>query len=225
VSETSAGRLGVGGAYGGLSPDGAAVVGWFRASPPLQALEAFVLVPSSDDALRLERIIVATDDVGWVDLSTEHLDALIGSDAADAATVEGSSALVAARDAIRDEVARRDRVLVLALMVSAMGLACVVVFAGTVAGRRDHGRRRALGATRAQLIALVMAATIWPACSGAALGCLAGLAYLDAQVGHLVDPTFAAAVGVLTVLAFTLASALPAVHASTRDPLRVLRVP
>jgi ABC-type lipoprotein release transport system permease subunit len=45
------------------------------------------------------------------------------------------------------------------------------------------------------------------------------------QLGHFPDPQFPAAVGVLTVAALVVASALPAVIAATRDPLRVLRVP
>jgi putative ABC transport system permease protein len=225
LSETSAARLGLGGAYGTLMPDGITVVGWFRATEPLGALEAFALIPSNDDALRLERIIVAVDDVGWLDLATAHLRDLIGSDAAEVATVEGSPALVEARAAVRDEVARRDRLLVVAIMLVAMALACVVVFTGTIGQRRDFGRRRALGATRVQLTTLVMAGTLWPAIIGAVPGCLVGWVYLGAQLGRPADPQFPLAVGVLVALALTLASALPAAHAATRDPLRVLRVP
>jgi putative ABC transport system permease protein len=126
---------------------------------------------------------------------------------------------------VSDEISARDRLLVLALLGAAMVLACLVVFAGTIGSRRDFGRRRALGATRGQLTLLVMAAMFWPALLGAAAGVLARWAYLGSQLGHVADPRIPTAVGVLVVLGLTAISALPAIHAATRDPLRVLRVP
>ena len=225
LSRSSAARLGLRGAYGALEPGSLVVSGWFAADDPLGALDAFALLPSRDDGLLLDRIILAVDDVGWVDLVTANARALIGDAAAAGSDLEGSPALLAAREAVRDEVGRRDRLLVLVLLAAAMVLACVVVFAGTVAGRRDFGRRRALGATRGQLTLLVMLGTLWPSLGGAALGVLAGWAYLGSQLGRLADPRFPVAVGILIILALTLVSALPAAWAATRDPLRVLRVP
>lgn len=225
VSQTSASRLGLAGAHGAIDPGAITVVGWFQAADPLGALDAFVLLPSHDDALLLDRIIVSVDDVGWVDLTTANIRALVGAEAAAQSAIAGSAELLAARAAVSDEIVRRDRQLVLVLLGAAMILACFVVFAGAIAGRRDFGRRRALGATRGQLTMLVMLGTLWPALAGAAAGVLAGWAYLGSQLGRVADPRFPVAVGVLVVLALTLASALPAAYAATRDPLRVLRVP
>jgi putative ABC transport system permease protein len=225
LSAESARRVGLAGAYGILDPGALPVVGWFRAQGPLSALEAFVLVPSTDDALALERMIVTVDDVGWVDLVADSIPALVGSAAANAITIERSPALLQAREAVRDEITRRDRTLVLAILVVAMALACVVVFAGTVGARRDFGRRRALGATQGQLTALVVLGTLWPALAGTTVGTITGWAYLGSRLGYLPDWRFPLAVGILTVLMLVLASALPAAVAGTRDPLRVLRVP
>lgn len=225
VSKTSAGRLGLAGAYGAVFPGALPVAGWFRSGESLEALDAFVLAPSTDDTLRLERIVVLVDDAGWVDRTIASIRRLIGANAAANATIAGSYALLAARTAVTDEVVRRDRQLVLLLLAAAMVLACLVVSAGTIGSRRDFGRRRALGASRGQLALLVMAATLWPALLGAAVGVLAGWAYIGSQLGHLADPQFPVAVGVLAVLGVTAISGLPAVHAATRDPLRVLRVP
>lgn len=225
VSNASAARVGLAGAYGMLEPGGLQVAGWFRADEPLGSLDAFILVPSRDDALLLERIIVAVEDVGWVDLVAANLPGLVGADAADATSIERSPALLEAREAVRNEVTRRDRTLVLALLGVAMLVAAVVVFAGTVAGRRDFGRRRALGATQGQLTLLVMLGTLWPALIGAALGTAAGWLYLGSRLGHLPDWRFPLSIGILAVLSLVAASALPAAVAATRDPLRVLRVP
>jgi len=225
LSATSARRVGLAGAYSVLDPGGLRVVGWFKAGEPLTSLEAFILVPSDEDALRLERIIVAVEDVGWVDVVVENLASMIGTDATEATSIERSPALIEARAAVLDEVSRRDRVLVLALLGVAMALVSVVIFAGTLAARRDFGRRRALGATRGQLTVLVMLGTLWPALVGASCGTVAGWLYLGSRLGYLPDWQFPLAVGILAVFALVIASALPAAVAATRDPLRVLRVP
>jgi len=225
LSAESARRVGLAGAYGILDPGALPVVGWFRAQEPLSALDAFILVPTADDALALERIIVAVDDVGWVDLVADNIPALIGTTAANAITIERSPALLEARDAVRDEVTRRDRTLILAILAMSMALASVVVFAGTVGARRDFGRRRALGATRGQLTALVVLCALWPALGGTTVGTIAGWAYLGSRLEYLPDWRFPLAVGILTVLVLMAASAVPAAVAATRDPLRVLRVP
>jgi putative ABC transport system permease protein len=225
VSATSARRVGLAGAYSVLDPGGLRVVGWFRAEEPLSSLEAFILVPSDDEALRLERVIVAVSDVGWVEAVAANLASMIGSEAARSTSIERSAALVAARAAVRDEVTQRDRILVLTLLAVAMAVVSVVVFAGTVAARRDFGRRRALGATRLQLTVLVMLGTLWPALIGSLTGTGLGWLYLGSRLGYLPDWQFPLAVGILAMFAVVIASALPAAVAATRDPLRVLRVP
>jgi putative ABC transport system permease protein len=106
-----------------------------------------------------------------------------------------------------------------------MALVAAVVFAGTIGARRDFGRRRALGATRGQLMALVVLATLWPALAGTLVGTALGVLYLGSRLDQLPEWRFPVAVGILTVLVFATASAVPAAVAATRDPLRVLRVP
>jgi putative ABC transport system permease protein len=225
LSAESASRLGLAGAYSEIDPGPIPIVGWFAAREPLDALNAFVLVPSSDDELMLERLVVAVEDVSWVDAVALSLPALVGMDAARLTSVERGAGLIAARQAVRDEVARRDRLLVAALLGVATAIACVVVFAGTIAGRKDFGRRRALGATQLQLSVLVMLASLWPAAVGGATGAGIGWFYLASRSSQPVDGQFPLSVGVLTVLLLVTASAIPAAIAATRDPLRVLRVP
>jgi putative ABC transport system permease protein len=224
VSAASAGRLGLAGAYSVLDPD-IAIVGWFDAEEPLTSLGSFVLIPDDDNRSMFERVIVGVDTVGWVEPVAANLGAMAGKEAATATTIERSPILLAARDAIRDEVTRRDRELVLGLLAGATAFCCLVVFAGSAATRRDFGRRRALGASRPQLIVLVMLGTLWPAVIGSALGAFAGWAYVGSKLGHVADWHFAASTCVLTSIAFVVSSALPASVAATRDPLRVLRVP
>lgn len=225
VSAASASRLGMKGAYGILDPGRIPVAGWFVADEPLESLEAFVLVPTDDDRLRLERIVIAVDDVAWVDLLVERLPAVLGAEAAQTALVQRSPALLEARAAVREEVNRRDRQLMLAILTVGIALAAVVVSSGTIGARRDFGRRRALGATRPQLTVLVILATLWPALAGAAIGTIIGWLYLASRLGHAPDWRYPVAVGLLTVIVIVTASAVPAAAAATRDPLQVLRIP
>lgn len=224
LSETSARRAGLGGAYSMLDPGALAVVGWFQAAEPLRALEAFILVPGERE-IELERVIVAASDVGGVEPIANALPAMIGESAAQGASVQRSGALLEARESVRAEINRQDRALVVALLLGAMVMAAAVVFAGTVAARRDFGRRRALGATRLQLTLLVLLGTLWPASIGAALGVLAGWGYLGSRLGVLPDWRYPVAIGTVTIMGLVAASIFPAAVAATRDPLRVLRVP
>lgn len=225
VSPTSARRLGVAGAYGALDPGDLRVVGWFRAGDPLAALDAFVLVPASDPALRLERVIVAAEDVGWIEGIVAALPALLGTDAAGRVTIEESEDLREARAAVRDEVVSRDRVLVVAILAVATALGAVVVLATTLGARRDFGRRRALGATRGQLVMLVVLATLWPTLIGVLGGTVVGSIYLGSRLGRVPDAAFPVAVAILAGLCLVAGSVGPAVAAATRDPVRVLRIP
>lgn len=225
VSEASAARVGLAGAYSVLDPGAIPVVGWFEADDPLGDLNSFVLTPSLDDNLALDRIIVAASDAGWVDAIADNLASMAGLGTSTGVTVERSQSLLDARAAVSDEVARRDRELVVAILAAATALASIVVFTGTIAGRRDFGRRRALGASQRQLTILVMLTTLWPSLIGAIFGTAAGSAYLGSMLGHPPDLRFPVSVGILTVIALVCSSALPAAVAATRDPLRVLRVP
>lgn len=226
VSAESARRAGLGGAWSMLDPGGLAVSGWFHAREPLQALNAFVLVPRDDGGeAGLERLIVSVTDVSQVEAVASAVRDLIGTEAADGVTIDRSPELLAAREAVRDQVAASGRLLVLVILAATVRLAGVVVLFGVLAARRDLGRRRALGATRAQLTVLVILQTLWPALVGAGFGAAAGWRYASLKAGHPIDWQFAASVGILTVLALGAAAALPALVAATRDPLRVLRVP
>ena len=225
VSKASAARVGLAGAYSVLDPGAIPVVGWFVADDPLTDLNSFVLTPSLDDSLLLDRIIVAASDAGWVDSIAGNLASMAGLGTSTDVTVQRSQSLLDARSAVADEVARRDRELVLVILAAATALASIVVFTGTIASRRDFGRRRALGASQRQLTILVMLTTLWPSLVGGALGTAVGSAYLGSMLGHVPDWRFPVSVGVLTVIALVCSSALPAAVAATRDPLRVLRVP
>jgi len=225
VSAASARRLGVAGAFGTIDPGPLHIVGWFRADDPLAPLNAFVLVPATDPRLRLERVIVAAADVGWVEGIVAALPVLLGSEAVGGVTIEESELLRDAQAAVRNEVVRRDRALIVAILGVATTLGGIVVLATTLGARRDFGRRRALGATRGQLVVLVVLTTLWPTLIGVIGGTVVGAVYLGSRLGRVPDPAFPLAVAILTGLCLVAGSVGPAIAAATRDPVRVLRIP
>jgi putative ABC transport system permease protein len=115
---------------------------------------------------------------------------------------------------------------------TAISLACLGLY-GTLSylgrmRRREMGLRLAIGATRPQIVATLVAHGL----RIVALGCLAGLA-MGLAASHLLqgmlyavsptDPETYAAIVLLVIFVAVLASAGPALRAATTDPARVLR--
>jgi putative ABC transport system permease protein len=115
---------------------------------------------------------------------------------------------------------------------TAISLACLGLY-GTLSylgrmRRREMGLRLAIGATRPQIVATLVAQGL----RIVALGCLAGLA-MGLAASHLLqgmlysvtptDPMTYAAIILLVVVVAVVASAGPALRAATTDPARVLR--
>ncbi len=128
------------------------------------------------------------------------------------------------RARIDHQLTNSGRTTILATLAAGLALCALVVAAGTAARQRDFGRRRALGASRIQLVCLVMGQVTIAALLGALVGGLAGGVRLVASL-HAAGAWFATAVTVLAVLAAACGSLGPAIVAATRDPLRTLRVP
>lgn len=139
--------------------------------------------------------------------------------------VESSQSLAELRRVISGELTAQSRAIVLGVLAAAAAATLVVVWSIALMRRRDFGRRRALGATRAMIVALILGQTLLVATVGALLGALAGLGWLLTRDQPI--PTSAYTIAVVTglVLVTTAASALPAAWAARRDPLTELRVP
>lgn len=113
--------------------------------------------------------------------------------------------------------------LVLVLTAGAV-LTFLVVLSDILVRSRDLGRRRALGAERFTIIALVTLRTLAPATIGAILGAGAGM-ILTARSGTAPPLTFAAGTAILAIVCAALAAIPPATLAAYRDPVAVLRTP
>lgn len=139
--------------------------------------------------------------------------------------VETSQAYANLRSAIDGELTASTHTLIVSVLGAASGATMLVVWAVVLLRRKDLGRRRALGASRMMILALMMGQVAVLTLSGALLG--AGIGYLGMYL--LTQPTpplmFTTAVVVAVVSASTLLSIMPALWAANRDPLSELRVP
>jgi predicted permease len=115
----------------------------------------------------------------------------------------------------------------MALFLSALGIYGVLAY--DVSQRtREIGVRNAIGASRGQIIGLVLKQGLWKSALGVAIG-LVGAAMLSSSMKSLLfdvkptDPIVYAAVSIVLIMVALLASYLPARRASRIDPLVALR--
>lgn len=213
---------GVESAHGGL-----AVVGWFDASDPLSFLDRSLLEaadPADPDPV-LRSIHVLADRPEQVAAVAEAVVAVL--DPLDPASVgvETSEALAQIRAAVQGELGTFGRRLVLMVLGAGLVLVGLNMYGTVTTRRRDFGRRRALGASRGAIVALVTFQTALTALVGAAVGTVIGGVVVWRLTGDPPEIQFAAAVATLAVLATIAAALPPAVVAARRDPVKVLRVP
>ncbi len=97
----------------------------------------------------------------------------------------------------------------------------VVAFADVLLHRRDIGRRRALGAPRWAVTALVVLRTTLAATGGALVGSVTALVIADARIPHAPSWSFGLATAILAVLAVAIATMPPALIAAGADPVTV----
>ena len=197
------------------------VVGSYRPKAPFDDLTGVIVYAPQQDAREL-RVVLA--DIGAAARVQDAVLGLLGDMGANQTSV---SSPVKVADLHTSIVGTLDRfgtgLLALVLAMGAV-LVAAVVAADTAMASVEWGRRRALGASRTQLVILATMRVGFAAVAGAALG--VWCAWAVAVVQHWsVVPRFAGAVATLAVLV-ALASALPpAIRAAWRDPVSVLRTP
>lgn len=213
------------------SAGGAAVVGGFRAEAPLEFLDDNVLVAPergrpNETALSvtLDELYVQAEAVEDVEVLARAIPAVLRSRSTQY-LVESPAELVQLRNVVRSDLGASARQLMLGVLAAGLLLVALTLVGAVSQRRRDFGRRRALGASRSTVVALVLVQTVVAAVVGVAAGVVAGLVLVNRLAGSLPSPAFTAGVVVLAVLAALLAAVPPAVLAAYRDPVRILRVP
>jgi len=203
------------------------VVAGFQACDALADLNASVLVMpvESDTSASVRSIRVLARFPGAVaPLAAAILDVL-GPDSAGKVSLQTSSALADVRSAVGGELGQYSRRLVLAAFGAGLVLVALVTYAAITQRRQDFGRRRALGATRTDIVAMVAIQSALTGGLGAGVGLALGSLIVLRMTGGPPDAAFLGAVMVLATYASVLAAIPPALAAALGDPVRVLRVP
>ncbi|NNH05702.1 ABC transporter permease [Cellulomonas fimi] len=230
VGRGAAAALHLGDVAGGVT-DGRAtvgVVGRFEAVGSLASLDDLVLyrpAPDATDARTLRQVHVLVSDASLVPEVTEHVRAVLRVRDPSRVEVESSEGALRLREAVAGTLGATSRQLMLGVLGGGLVLVTVTVLGAVQGRRRDLGRRRALGASRSAIVALVLLQTLGAGCLGALLGTVAGLAAASAWTGATPPWTFAAGVGTTAVLMGLVGAVPPALLAAFRDPVRILRVP
>ena len=215
-------------AAGPVQPSGGGplvgVVGWLQAQPPLDFLNRSLLTtPQPGD--QLLRVFALAHSPQQVAALANAIANLADPDDPTSLAVTTSDTLVQVRSAVQGELGRYGRNLVALILAAGLVLAALNIYGSVTTRRRDFGRRRALGASRPDIITLITAQTATTALLGASLGAAAGGLIVNRVLHITPDVDFSVAAATLAVITTTLAALPPALIAAYRDPVRILRVP
>ncbi|MGO1590772.1 MAG: ABC transporter permease [Ancrocorticia sp.] len=228
ASATAMENLGLDGAAGWVRLDSEAglldlnIVGSFESRTPFNDYEAGILyVPLTDGPSSTLQVILADSEVAQATQT-----AVLGVMDADPGDIKVQSPIGAAelQSQVMGDVAVFGRALLLGVLGGGAVLVATVTLADVLVRRADLGRRRALGATRSTIIALVVLRTAYTALIGAVLGIIIGRA-ITGQMGAVPPTSFSIGVGMLSLIAALLSALPPAIYAASRDPVGVLRTP
>lgn len=175
---------------------------------PEQATLIYVL---ADDANNVEGVVNAFRAVA--DVPAEYI------------VVKTSDTLIELGNVVNGSIGELSRQLAAGAIIAGVVLVALTMTLALTSRRRDFGRRRALGATRSALVAVILLEVGLPVIIGAitGLGIMAGLVIgLEAAIP---PPSFIAAAFGLTCVAGLLAAIPPTMWAARQDPLKILRVP
>lgn len=226
VSDTARERLGLAQTYGWVTSgtDQVPVVGTYTVRAPFtdQAGGVLIAAQPADRAVTMHVLAASAPQAPAAEATVVGL--LGPSVSAQDLAVESPASLAQLQQSVARELGGANRSLVLGMMGAGALLVAIIVLADVLVRRKDLGRRRALGATRATIIALVVTRTAIPALLGALAGTGIGL-WTATRLNAAPGAAFTVAIAVLAVNAAIASSVLPAAYAASRDPVEVLRTP
>ncbi len=200
------------------------VVGWLQADAPLEFLNRALLTVADPDELMV-RVVVLASSAEEVSTLAQAIRSVLDPADPGSLAVQTSAALVDVRAAVAGELGTWGRSLVTLVLGAGLVLTALNVFGAVTTRRRDFGRRRALGASRHDIILLVTVQSVAVAVLGAAAGVSIGGLVVHQLIGTIPQVEFGIAVATLAVLSTSIAALPPAVLAAYQDPVRILRVP
>ncbi|UIP57195.1 ABC transporter permease [Agromyces marinus] len=140
-------------------------------------------------------------------------------------TVQTSEDLATLRALIEGQLGTFGRSLTIGILALTTVLAAAILYGIVMLRRKDFGRRRALGASQALIIGLLLTQTAMLAAIGAAVGATTALIALAVTGDPSPGWPYTLGVSVLAVGVAVVAAVLPALAAARREPITELRVP
>ncbi len=222
-------RLGLPGGVGSVTTqrgDNYTVAGSLELPDWLGMLEPSLIVPTPAGSRGdIAILVVIAERPDLVTPVAAVIQSVLGVTDPSTVTIETSETIAELRMLVQGQLGEFGRGLV-ALILAISGLLVAMVMTGLVIIRRkDFGRRRALGATRGLIMAIVLVQTVGLASAGAVVGAASASIALAISGDPLPGVSFTAGVCILAVVVSGFAALAPAVVASRRDPIRELRVP
>ena len=227
ISSTSASRLGLADVSGTLADNAGhqfGIVGSHRADGVLSDLNQFVLIDASVYPTPMRRLIIFADRPESVSGIALVLADVIGRPRHEL-EISTSTTLVKAGLVVSGQIGGFNRAIIPRILGFGVLLGGFISFTSVTLRRKDFGRRRALGASRTQVMFIVTVANSVAVLPGIVAGAAAGAVMLR-RLGFDWPPWWLViSVGYLAFIALIGACAGPVVAASMRDPVRALRVP
>ncbi|MGF3053505.1 ABC transporter permease [Microbacterium sp. YY-03] len=204
-----------------------AVAGRIDVPDFLTGFEPLVLVPqpNATGTEPINIIVVIAERPDLVAPVAAATLSVLAADDPTKVTVQTSAALAELRALIEGQLGSFSRGLVLALLGLTGALVAILLYGLVMMRRKDFGRRRALGATRSYIVALLLTQTALLALAGIAIGTIGSVIALIAFGDPLPGLAFTTALAILTLVTALIAALVPALAASRREPIRELRVP
>jgi putative ABC transport system permease protein len=194
----------------------------------LNFLEPLLLVPHELDTDNPQPVAIIVVIAARPDLVSPVSDTVLSVLAANDVTkvkLTTSESLAELRALIEGQLGSFGRNLVIIIFALTAVLVAAILYGLVMLRRKDFGRRRALGASKSLIVALLLSQIAALSIVGAIVGSVAASIALAASGDPLPGIEFVASVDLLAVAVGVIAALVPAVAAARRDPLTELRVP
>lgn len=192
----------------------------------LSEFEPIVFIPAlREEAQTINVILVIAETPDLVAPLADAVLSVLVADDPTRVSVETSESLAKLRALIQSKLSDSSRSLILALLAVMALLVSIILYGLVMMRRKDFGRRRALGATRSYIIALLVYQTAFLAVAGIALGTFVATSISLFLHDPLPSVLFTLSLCILAFVASIIAALIPATIASRREPIQELRVP
>ena len=202
------------------------VVGTISVHGVLADLGADVIISSAATSdFPVPQMVVVATAAGDVPQLGQDLAAVAGTNGTTPPRITLPTELAQIAAAASGQLGRYSRQTAALLLIVGLALVTLTMIGAVTNKRRDHGRLRALGASRTDILVLVATQALLPAVLGSLAGIVAGLVFNRVNGYDPPPGTFTTAVAVLAVLTSVVAAVPAATTAALREPVRLLRVP